>query len=154
MSDARTEVMDPIVKTVVVPLGAREAFDLFTSGIATWWPLPTHSVGGEEAVTCRFESGVGGRIVEVEEDGTEHVWGTVQHWQPPRRVVFSWHPSRDASTAQEVQVRFEPAPEGTAVELEHRNWEVLGDAAWEIRTHYVTGWDVTLNRFVEGAGRG
>ncbi len=152
MTDAPTESV--VRKSVTVRREPEHAFRIFTDQIASWWPLRTHSVCKADAESVVFEAGVGGRIVERARAGTEHVWGTVQHWQLPRRVVFSWHPSRDASTAQEVEVRFEPAPEGTAVELEHRNWEVLGDAASEIRTHYVTGWDVTLNRFVEGAGRG
>jgi uncharacterized protein YndB with AHSA1/START domain len=136
----------------VVPLAVSDAFDLFTSGIASWWPLKTHSIAEERAVVCRFESGVGGRIYEVDDGGREHLWGTVKVWEPPERVVIGWHPGRDAATAQEVEVLFSAEREGTSVELEHRKWETLGDAAEEIRSHYDSGWDTTLSRMVEGAG--
>jgi uncharacterized protein YndB with AHSA1/START domain len=149
--DVRANATEPMVKNVVVPLDVPETFDLFTSRIATWWPLGTHSVAKERAVTCRFEAGVGGRIYEVDDRGTERSWGAVRIWEPPERVVFSWHPGRDAATAQEVEVRFSAASGGTAVHLEHRNWESLGDEAREIRRNYDTGWDLTLNRFVDGA---
>lgn len=153
MSDARAKTVDPLVKKVVVPLTVRDAFELFTSGMASWWPLKTHSVAEERAVTCRCESGVGGRIYEVDDAGREHLWGTVHVWQPPERVVFNWHPGRDATTAQEVEVRFSAAPEGTAVELEHRKWETLGGEAEEIRSGYDAGWDITLRHIADAAGR-
>ena len=152
MSDARAKSVDPLVKNVVVPLAIPESFELFTSKMASWWPLATHSVAKERAATCRLESGVGGRIYEVDDGGREHLWGTVKVWEPPERVVFTWHPGREAGTAQEVEVRFSSAPEGTAVELEHRNWETLRDEAEEIRSNYDAGWDITLRRMADAAG--
>ncbi|MDQ4026872.1 MAG: SRPBCC family protein [Actinomycetota bacterium] len=154
MSDAGAKTIDPLVKRVVVPLPVSEAFDLFTSKMASWWPLKTHSVAKEQAVACRLESRVGGRVYEVDDAGRECLWGTVDVWQPPERVVFSWHPGRDTGSAQEVEVRFFAAPEGTAVRLEHRSWETLGDAAAETRFSYDTGWDFTLGCMVDAAGSG
>jgi uncharacterized protein YndB with AHSA1/START domain len=152
MKEARAKTVDPLVKRVVVPLAVPDAFDLFTSRMASWWPLKTHSVAKDRAVACRLESGVGGRIYEVDDAGAEHLWGTVEVWEPPGRVVFSWHPGRDAATAQEVEVRFSAASEGTTVELVHRDWERLGDAAEEIRSGYDVGWDMVLRRMADAGG--
>lgn len=135
-----------VVKEVEVPLAVAAAFDLFTRDIATWWPVATHSVTGSTDV--RFESGVGGRIVEMAADGAEHVWGEVSGWDPPSLVQFSWHPGRDSDTAQSVTVQFTPVGSATRVRLEHRGWEVLGDRASAMRADYDTGWDVVLDCFV------
>lgn len=139
---------EPVVKTVKVPISPTAAFELFTAGIARWWPLETHSVEGDDAATCVFEAGVGGRIYEKAGDGTEHEWGRVLEWDPPARVLFSWYPSRDDSTAQKVEVTFLPVGTGTKVELVHSGWETLGEAAAAKRADYDTGWDLTLARFV------
>ncbi len=147
-----SETLSPVRKQVTVPLARAEAFSLFTSGFASWWPLATHSVAEERAVSCRFEGAVGGRIYEIDDDGTEHEWGRVQRWEPPGLVVFSWYPGREPSTAHRVEVRFTDAERGCSVELVHSGWETLGAAASDHRAGYETGWDVVLGRFVEEAG--
>jgi uncharacterized protein YndB with AHSA1/START domain len=131
-----------------VSCGPAEAFRLFTDEIDSWWPLATHSVGQEKAVSCHFEGREGGGIFETHADGTVHLWGTITSWEPGARLVFSWHPGRDASTAQEVELRFVRMPSGTRVELEHRGWEVLGDRAEAIRAGYASGWVSVLDRYV------
>lgn len=84
----------PVIKTMEVPWGPDEAFRRFTAGIATWWPLKTHSVGTVRTVSVVFEERVGGTIHEVVRDGTRHVWGTVLEWDPPTAARFTWHPGR------------------------------------------------------------
>ena len=69
-------------------------------------------------------------------------------WHPPERLVFAWHPGREVSTAQEVELRFSEVRGGTLVELEHRGWEVLGEEALRIREGYETGWEPVLKRYV------
>lgn len=153
-TDRGAAIMEPLVKTVRVPLGAAEAYDLFTTGIASWWPLGTHSVGQDRARACAFEGFVGGRLFETLEDGSENDWGVVTEWRPPRRVTFSWHPGRDADGAQEVEVSFTPEGEGsTMVRLEHRDWHVFGEGAAEARADYDGGWDLVLAEFVGRAKR-
>jgi len=149
-----TMTMEPVRKAIEVPCRPEEAFRLFVDGIDGWWPLATHSVGQERARACVLEGRVGGTIHEVLDDGTVHVWGTVTEWAPPERLVFSWHPGRDASTAQEVELRFAASSAGTRVELEHRRWETLGERAAETRGGYDTGWDMVLARYVARAAAG
>ena len=91
---------------------------------------------------------MGGAVWEETTAGVRHVWGTILAWEPPARLVFTWHPGREASLAQEVEVGFAAVDGGTRVTLEHRGWEVLGPAAEETRGGYVTGWDeVFVRRF-------
>ena len=136
---------DAITKHLTVALEPAAAFDLFTTEVGTWWPTASHSVGGERVVACVLESGVGGRFYERLDDGTEHVWGEVTEWDPPRLVRFTWYPGRAPSTSQEVAVTFEPATGGgTAVTLVHTGWDRLGDGAAEQRDQYVTGWDLVF----------
>ena len=139
--------LDPIVKVVLVSAGQAEAFERFTAGMSAWWPLVTHSVWGSAAETVRFESGVGGRIVEVHEDGRESVWGSVELWDPPSRLGFTWHPGRQADTAQRIDVEFAAESGGTRVRLVHGGWETLRDDAAGTRTSYDSGWELVLGRF-------
>ncbi|MGH6932157.1 MAG: metalloregulator ArsR/SmtB family transcription factor [Dongiaceae bacterium] len=146
--------LEPLRKSVIVPLTAMSAYLLFTEGIATWWPLASHSVGGDQAASCAFEPRLGGRIYETLRTGEEHVWGTVSVWQPPHRLVFTWHPGRGPETAQEIEIRFSPAADGTRVELEFRGWERLGSRATELRGNYDKGWEfVLIEKFVAAAGK-
>lgn len=139
-----TSYFQPLRKTITVALSSAEAFDLFTAGIGGWWPLGNYSVGRERAVRCEVECRSGGRVYEVRDDGETFIWGAVLEWQPPHRVVMSWHPGRTVETAQEVEVRFSPAGSGTIVELEHRGWATLGEAAEDTRKEYDAGWETVL----------
>jgi uncharacterized protein YndB with AHSA1/START domain len=139
-------------KAIEVTAAPDRAFRLFTEGMAGWWPVRTHSVGEDRAETVIFEPGVGGRIYERTLDGDEHVWGTVTAWEPPGRVVFTWHPGRGPDTEQDVEVRFEPSGTGTRVELVHTGWERLGDRAAAVRENYDGGWDLVVGeRFAAAA---
>lgn len=151
MSEARTRpVIEPVVKTITVPWSPERAFARFTEEIGSWWPLETHSVGRSKAVACAFEPRRGGRLYETSEDGSEHVWGNVTVWEPPRRVAFTWHPGRDPETKQVVDVTFEPAGDGARVRLVHAGWERLGDEARRTRDAYVPGWNHVLEQYSEG----
>jgi uncharacterized protein YndB with AHSA1/START domain len=144
--------IEPVRKSIEVSCRQHEAFRLFFDQMDTWWPLATHSVGGDRARSCVFEGRVGGTIHEIDDDGTVHLWGTVTEWRPPDRVIFTWHPGRDASTAQEIELRFVASGDGTRVELEHRRWDVLGDRAEQTRNTYQTGWDPVLEAYIARTG--
>ena len=83
-----------IRKSVTVDRPLEEAFRLYTEQVATWWPFSTHSTGKEEVETVILEGREGGRFYERTKNGDEHLWGTVLVWDPPSRVVHSWHPGR------------------------------------------------------------
>jgi hypothetical protein len=65
------------------------------------------------------------------------------------RVAFSWHPGREAASAQRVDVAFAPMRGGTRVTLTHDGWAVLGEHAGDTRRNYETGWAFVLgDRYV------
>lgn len=142
-----TERLEPIRKTLRVPAVPEEAFRRFTAEMDGWWPLGTHSVFGEESEGVEVGEGEGLPIVERGAGGRTGVWGTVTVWDPPRRVAFTWHPGRDATTAGEVEVTFRAVEGGTEVTLLHGGWDRLGEGAAGERRSYDGGWDVVLRGY-------
>ena len=116
-------------RSVTVDASPERAFEVFTAGFSTWWPIESHHIGEQTAVEVAIEPRVGGRWYERAADGTECVWGFVTEWDPPSRVVLTWHLTPeyefdpDPDRASEVEVRFTPQDGGTLVELEHRGFE-------------------------------
>ncbi len=131
----------PIRKTFRVNLDPARAFELFTSEIHTWWPLGTHAVDTKAVEACAFEGREGGRFYERHASGDEHLWGTVLAWEPPGRLMFTFHPGGTPDEAQEIEVLFLDEDDGTLVEFESRGWENL-DAAK--RSAYDTGWEFVV----------
>ena len=150
MKHQTTEIA-PVTKTVTVNRPPEEAFRIFTEGIATWWPLATHSTYGDRATTVVLEGRSGGRLYEVSAEGKEGDWGKVTVWEPPHRLVCEWRLPPGNPIATDLEVRFLPEGEGTRVELEHRGWERHGDRAQELRDRYVPGWEAVLGRYVGAA---
>lgn len=140
--------LSPVEKSIQVTLPLEAAFNLFTAGISSWWPLASHSVGEEDTLSCHIEEHQGGRIYEVNKDGSESTWGTVLAWEPPKRFMMSWHPGYESEKATEVEVLFESEGAGTRLVLIHRNWEMLGERAEKTRASYLTGWDLVLGRYL------
>jgi uncharacterized protein YndB with AHSA1/START domain len=141
-----------ISKSVVVNRPVEDAFRVFTEQIGSWWPFAkTHSITEEDVETVILEGREGGRFYERTKSGEEHLWGTVLVWEPPRRIVYSWHPGRGEDTAQEVEVTFTPTGNGARLELVHTGWEKLGDRMQSVVAEYNTGWDKVLGRYVEAA---
>jgi hypothetical protein len=141
--------IDPITKTVEVSCDLDTAFRVFTDEIGTWWPTETHSVHKREVWQLVFEGREGGELYELTRAGEKAHWARVTAWEPPTRLVLSWHVNPDRAGATEIEVRFDPTDAGTAVKLVHRGWEHLGAEGREARDSYQSGWDPVLVRFVE-----
>jgi uncharacterized protein YndB with AHSA1/START domain len=138
---------EPVRKSVTVPAVPQRAFELFTAHFHEWWPLATHSVGLEDAVSVTFGHGAGTAITETLADGTTCRWGTVTHWEPPYRVAFSWHPGTPPTEATSVEVTFTASgPDHTVVGLVHSGWERRPDGA-SAREGYDSGWDPVISAF-------
>ena len=147
-----------ISKSAVVPATPERAFEVFTEEIATWWPYKTHSVEGSSdgdttPQTVVFETGANGRVYEIMSTGEEAHWADVGAWDPPHRFVLEWKVNPDAIATTEVEVRFTPEGEGTRVELEHRGFERLGDAAETKHESYSSGWPTVVQAFVDSLGK-
>lgn len=142
----------PILRTVHVRRTPADAFRLFTEHLGAWWPLTSHTVNDGRSVGAAF---VEGSILERTVDGDTVLWGSVRAWEPPHRLVFSWHPGRPDTEATEVEVRFTADEWGTRVELEHRDWDRLGDAAEARRNGYTgpSAWGYVLDHYCDAADR-
>jgi hypothetical protein len=146
-------VIEPLRISFDVECPPEHAFMVWTTRIDTWWPRDHTVTGNAELVV--LESGLGGRIFERTVDGTEHQWGEVTLWDPPSELGYRWHLGSDPATATDVAIRFRP--EGittTRVEIEHRGWERLGEAATEWRARNNAGWDSLLPHFEEAVAKG
>jgi uncharacterized protein YndB with AHSA1/START domain len=142
-----------VEKSVTVSVPVERAFEVFTAEIGTWWPLRTHAVDTERSETVVMEGRVGGRLYERTPSGEEHVWGTLVDWEPPNRIVYSWHPGRGEETAQEVEITFTPQGDGTRVDIRHYGWEKLGDRLEDTIASYQEGWDNVIASYAQAAER-
>lgn len=139
--------LEPIRRSISVPWNQEAAFERFTADFTKWWPRYSHSIGGKRVKQIVFECRVGGRIYEEHFDGTGFLWGKVTAYEAPHRVAFTFHPSRDESDAQQIEVRFLPEGTGTRVELVSSGWEKMGKAARSAYGAYGLNWGAALSRF-------
>ncbi|WP_407353795.1 SRPBCC family protein [Luteimonas sp. R10] len=153
-----TQVAETVVRLqIVVEAPIERAFRVFTEEFGSFKPREHNLLGVPIAETV-FEPRVGGHLYDRGVDGSECRWARVLAYEPPNRVVISWHISpqwrleTDPAKASEVEVRFIPeAPNRTRVELEHRNLERHGDG-WERARDGVAGeggWPLYLQRYAE-----
>ncbi len=144
-----------VARAIVVATPPEVAYRVFTEGIGDWWPAATHSVGEERVKEVVLEPGVDGRFFERLDDGSEHEWGRVTVWEPPRRFACTWYASRGPDTAQLIEVTFVAEDGGTRVTLAQTGWESLGERAEEVRSRYDAegGWDLVLARFADAIDR-
>src|SRR5262245_20544857 len=148
-----------VSRSVTVTASADKAFRVFTESFAAWWPAE-HHINPAGYVGAYIEPEVGGRWFERAEDGSECDWGRVLGWDPPNRVLLSWHLNGefeydpDPERASEVEVRFVPEGGSTRVELEHRKFErAVGGERLAKGVGEAGGWGTLLARFsdlVEG----
>jgi uncharacterized protein YndB with AHSA1/START domain len=138
--ESRLPDIEPIEITIEVDVAPAACYERFTAGFGEWWPALTHSLSRDEQTRCALEAHEGGRLFEMAPDGTVHVWGVITAAVPGERLGFSWHPGREAESAQWVDVSFEPAGQGSRVTLTHGGWEALGEIAPVLRREYVQGW--------------
>jgi uncharacterized protein YndB with AHSA1/START domain len=153
-----TPAIEPVRKTVRVKAPAAHAFEVFTAGLARWWP-PNVGIGKTPRRTVLMEQRLGGRWLEIAEDGTETVVGTITVWEPPRRLVVLWQINAqwqpDPGMHSEVDVMFTPdGPGATIVELVHHKFDTMGaDAGASMRGAVAGGWPGFVERFAREAER-
>jgi uncharacterized protein YndB with AHSA1/START domain len=137
-------VTEPIRIEFEVACSPAHAFDTWASKTSMWWPR-SHSMSSAPGLVVTFESRPGGRIYERTPDGTEHDWGEVLAWEPPRRLAYLWHLGTDRSRATEVDISFTGGGDaGTTVTIVHRGWERLGADGPAWRQRNLGGWSGLL----------
>jgi uncharacterized glyoxalase superfamily protein PhnB len=126
---------DPITATseVVVATDPATAFSVFTGEMDLWWqrgPINFWS-DAHRVVEIRCEPGVGGRIMEVLDDGSGDavlVRATVTAWEPPGRLAF-----QSALDDVATEITFAADGEGTRVIVTHTvpvGGKDTGGTAW------------------------
>lgn len=146
-------------KTIKVEAPIERAFAVFTEKMGTWWPA-THHIAKEPFVAVVIEPRSGGRWFERDAQGSECQWGGVLAWEPPKRVVLSWHLGPDwkydpdKAKASEVEFLFiAEGPKNTRVELTHSHFERHGEG-WQAILAGVDspgGWTGVLAPYIEAA---
>jgi uncharacterized protein YndB with AHSA1/START domain len=152
-----TETTVAVRRSVTVQASPKRAFEVFTDGFSSWWPLESHHIGAAMAAEGILEPRAGGRWFERDVDGNECDWGTVVAFEPPHRVLLAWHLTPDfnydpdPAKATEVEVTFTPADGGTLVELEHRGFEKHGETGASMRDAVSSpgGWGDLLELFAK-----
>jgi hypothetical protein len=153
-----TIVIAPVRKTARVNAPIARAFDVFTSGLSRWWPHD-HSVGKKPVQKVLIEPRLGGRWLEISQDGTETIVTTIILWEPPRRVVMVWQVNAqwkpDTTMKSEVDVRFTAdGPDATLLELVHHKFETMGaEAGASMRNDVNRGWPGLIERYAQEAER-
>ena len=154
--------LEAVRQSVTVPLPRERAFGLFVDDFSDWWPLSSHHIGERPATQAIIEAHEGGRWYERDESGAECDWGRVLAVDRPSRLLLAWQLSPkfefDPNTARatEVEVTFVAQSSGsTRVTLEHRGFEVHGDAAAPMRDSVggEGGWPQLLSLYAESARR-
>lgn len=149
---SRTISIAPVRKSIQVKASQSHAFEVFTSGLGRWWPTD-RTIGKPPMKTAVLEPNLGGRWYELSEDGSQVDVGKVIVWEPPRRFVLSWDLNSnwkpDTTVSSEVEVQFiADGPHSTRVELEHRNFEKLGqEDGTKMRNAVDGGWPGKLEHF-------
>ena len=145
----------PVRQSTLVRSDLHHVFDVFVRTIGTWWPLQPMSQGRERVRDVTIEPCAGGRVYETWDDGTTVDWGRLAVWEPPTRLVLTWHSTPEPT---EVDLTFRAvAPNLTRVAVEHRGWERLTDE--QLREDcaapggyssgaYSSGWKQVLQRLV------
>jgi uncharacterized protein YndB with AHSA1/START domain len=148
-------------REITVNVAPERAFAFFTERFDAWWPR-SHHIGAADLDEAIIEPRAGGRWYERGVDGSECDWGEVLAYEPPHRVMLSWHLNGewaydpDPAQASEVEVTFTPVGDGTRVEIVHRGFERAGATAGALRDAVSRegGWGGLLKLFAEAVAAG
>jgi uncharacterized protein YndB with AHSA1/START domain len=147
-----------IVKTVEVRASPDKAFNIFATRMGDWWHKEHSIAQGTTQKDVIVEPRAGGRWYELGADGSEHEWGHVIDYDPPRRLLLAWQLNReftfDPDLKTEVEVRFEPIEGGTRVHFEHRFLERMGEGTAELLEGMDGGWGMLLEGYANLANSG
>jgi uncharacterized protein YndB with AHSA1/START domain len=147
---------EAVRREITVHAPPERAFAVFTERFDAWWPR-SHHIGAAEMQQAVVEPRRGGRWYERGTDGSTCDWGEVLAWEPPHRLVLSWHLGGDwrydpdPAHASEVEVTFTPTGEGTRVELVHRHFERHGAGGDQLRESVAGpgGWAGLLDLYAQ-----
>ncbi len=144
-------MLEPVTKNITVICSQEKAFAIFLEEMQHWWPLhkfTRSAMASKPAATLAVEAKEGGKIIEIESDKTEHLWGTIQTYKPYHSIIMDFHVPHPAETVTErslVELSFmKMKPEETKMELVQSNWQAFGEQATNCRNGYNGAWDSIL----------
>ena len=154
-----TQTTEAVSISVLVPLEPGAAFELFVDRFTDWWPKDSHHIADADAADVFLEPREGGRWYERAGDGSECDWGHVKAIERPERILLAWQLTPewsydpDPAKATEVEVTFVAEEDGTRVTLEHRGFEVHGEAGAGMRESVSSegGWQQLLQLYRDAA---
>jgi uncharacterized protein YndB with AHSA1/START domain len=153
-----TETTVAARRSITVQAPPERAFEVFTAGFNSWWPIESHHIGATMATEVIMELRAGGRWFERDADGNECDWGYVTELEPPHRLLLAWHLTPewgfdpDPAKATDVEVTFRATEDGgTLVELEHRGFEKHGETGAKMREAVAApgGWNDLLQMYAK-----
>jgi uncharacterized protein YndB with AHSA1/START domain len=159
MNDLAQQRIAPaaIRKSVTVQAPIDRAFAVFASRMGEWWHKEHSIAKGTTQADVVIEPREGGRWYEKGADGSEHQWGRVAVFDPPKRLVLVWQLTRefdfDPDFETIVEVQFEEQRGATLVRFEHRHLERMGADAVEMLEGMDGGWGMLLDLFKAEAER-
>lgn len=139
------EKIDIVAEQVVV-------FNTYVTRIDEWWPRRgerfrySFAPDTTEPRSIRFVAEAGGRFYEEFADGSQYDIGTVEVYDPPNEIVYTWR-APDWPDASTVRVRFVQNGDVTTVMVEHTGLPDDQTAAG-----YAEGLREILGVFVEFVG--
>ena len=98
-------VIEPLRLSFEVRCPAGHAFAVWTTRTSLWWPR-SHTVTEAPGLVVVIEGRPGGRIFERTPEGSEHDWGEVTRWEPPRRLAYRWYLNASPAEATDVEITF------------------------------------------------
>jgi uncharacterized protein YndB with AHSA1/START domain len=149
-----------VKRTLRVGAPIEHAFRVLTEKMSSWWPA-THHIAKRPFAEIVVEPRIEGRWFERDASGAECDWGRVLVYEPPKRLVVSWHLQTDWSfdpnpgRASEVSFEFiEEGPEQTRLEFAHRYLERHGEDWEKVRAAVDSpgGWSGVLAPYVQLVG--
>ena len=157
MNDLAEQRIAPaaIRKTITANAPIERAFAVFATRMGEWWHKEHSIAKGTTQVDVVIEPRAGGRWYEKGADGSEHQWGRVLAYDPPRRLVLAWQLNRDFAFDPDfettIEVTFEEKDGSTIVHFEHRDLERMGADAVQMLESMDGGWGMLLDLYKAAA---
>ena len=131
---------DSIIKTVFLKAPKETVWAFLTEKdkLARWFHPAEENLADGQDYALLGDSAEGGSVRQC--------WGTVQHWEPPTRLVYSFtvKPLNGAMTT--VTWTLDEMDGGTRLTLLHEGVGVAGDAAFGLLMALDKGWDEHFGR--------
>lgn len=144
-------MIEPLRLSFEINCSAPHAFEVWTTRLSAWWPKG-HSASGDPDTVVTLEPREGGRIYERTPDGSEIEWGEITTWDPPHRLGYLWHITRDRTEATDVELTFVDVGDGTTrLDVVQSGWERLGAEGPAYREANTGGWNALMPNFVSAA---